>query len=303
MRLLAGASHFVNKIPRRTLRLVFRLAFLAVVIPVILQWLIAYIVGGDARILPPQLLRAKNLLIVTAHPDDECLFFAPSILGVLDRSKHTVGGLLVMSLGNKYGKGETRGQELKGSCKALGIHFQRCVALDHPDLQDDPGVWWDTGLIENFVHEHVMKWEVDAIITFDEGGVSGHVNHRAVAVAVRHYTATNPEAPVAFSLTTTSLIRKYTFLGDLPLTALRFAWRITEALWFPASKADPKTTDRALAANSWHRYLLTRSAFASHRSQYTWDRYLYMILSRYVWFNDLQRLPHVSDQAGRTWKK
>ncbi|KAK4160646.1 putative deacetylase LmbE-like domain-containing protein [Cladorrhinum sp. PSN259] len=288
----------LSKIPRRILRFGLRLALLAAVIPVVLQCLIAYVVGSDARILPPQLLHAKNLLIVTAHPDDECLFFSPSILGVLERNKNTVGGLLVMSTGNNYGKGETRAQELKGSCQALGIHFQRCIALDHPDLQDDPKKWWNTDLIENFVHEHVKRWEADAIITFDEGGVSGHINHRAVSAAVRHYAATNPEAPVAFSLTTTSLIRKYTFLGDLPLTSLRFTWRIIEALSFHASKADPKTSDRALAANSWHRYLLTRSAMASHRSQYTWDRNLYMVLSRYVWFNDLKRLPHVSEQPG-----
>ena len=117
---------------------------------------------------------------------------------------------------------------------------------------------------------------------------------------VRHYTATNPKAPVAYSLTTTSLIRKYTILGDLPLTALPFMWRILEALCYPARKVDPDHSHRALAANTWHRYLLTRGAFASHGSQYTWDRYLYMVLSRYVWFNDLKRLPHVSDsQQGR----
>jgi N-acetylglucosaminylphosphatidylinositol deacetylase len=36
---------------------------------------------------------------VTAHPDDECLFFSPSILGVLDRNRDITGGLLVMSTG------------------------------------------------------------------------------------------------------------------------------------------------------------------------------------------------------------
>lgn len=45
-----------------------------------------------------QLARAKSLLVVTAHPDDETLFFAPSILGVLDEGS-TRGGLLVMSNG------------------------------------------------------------------------------------------------------------------------------------------------------------------------------------------------------------
>jgi N-acetylglucosaminylphosphatidylinositol deacetylase len=46
----------------------------------------------------------------------------------------------------------------------------------------------------------------------------------------------------------------------------------------------------ALVANTWSRYLATRHAFAQHPSQYTWDRHLYMIMSRYVWFNDLKRV-------------
>ena len=69
------------------------------VAPLILQILLAYVVGSDFRLLPAELQEAKSLLIVTAHPDDECLFFAPSILGVLDRNSDTVGGLVVMSTG------------------------------------------------------------------------------------------------------------------------------------------------------------------------------------------------------------
>ena len=45
----------------------------------------------------------------------------------------------------------------------MGIHEERCVALDHPDLQDNPTVWWDTDLIAKIVHEHVLNWEVDAV--------------------------------------------------------------------------------------------------------------------------------------------
>jgi len=86
-------------VSRRAWRWLGRAALLALVVPLVLQWTVAYLVGSDARILPPQLLTAKNLLIVTAHPDDECLFFAPSILGVLDRNRDVTGGLLVMSTG------------------------------------------------------------------------------------------------------------------------------------------------------------------------------------------------------------
>jgi len=42
--------------------------------------------------------------------------------------------------------------------------------------------------VEKTVEEYVKRWKIDAIITFDDGGVSGHVNHRAVAAGVRYPT-------------------------------------------------------------------------------------------------------------------
>ena len=98
---------------------------------------------------------------------------------------------------------------------------------------------------------------------------------------------------MAYMLKTTWLFRKYTFLGDLPLTALPFTWRMLEAVFFPAATADASYGNKAIAVNSWHRYLLTRQAFRSHNSQYSWDRHLYLILSRYAWFNDLVRVNRI----------
>lgn len=97
--MLQKPAQLLSRVPRRAWRLIFRIGLALFILPLLLQWVVAYLVGSDARILPPQLLVAKNLLIVTAHPDDECLFFAPSILGVLDRNRGINGGLLVMSTG------------------------------------------------------------------------------------------------------------------------------------------------------------------------------------------------------------
>jgi LmbE family N-acetylglucosaminyl deacetylase len=76
--------------------------------------------------------------------------------------------------------------------------------LDKPELQDNPKVWWDEDAITAVVKEYVAKWKVDVvsifhpksgdglltlggqILTFDSGGVSGHINHRAVSAAVRY---------------------------------------------------------------------------------------------------------------------
>lgn len=65
--------------------------------------------------------------------------------------------------GNNYGIGEARKAELQGSCKALGIDEARCVALDRPEIQDNPKVWWDQVVIESIVREYVEKWHVDAV--------------------------------------------------------------------------------------------------------------------------------------------
>jgi N-acetylglucosaminylphosphatidylinositol deacetylase len=84
---------------RKAQRLFLRFFLVVTLVPLFLQVLVAYIVGSDARLLPPPLLQARNLLIITAHPDDECLFFSPSILGVLGRNRDMKGGLLVFSTG------------------------------------------------------------------------------------------------------------------------------------------------------------------------------------------------------------
>lgn len=105
-----------------------------------------------------------------------------------------------------------------------------------------------------------------------------------------HYAATDPKAPPTYTLTTTSLPRKYTFLLDLPLTSLSFSWRIFKALFTPVNVMDDGYESKALVASTWNMYFKTRRAFGSHESQYSWDRNLYMIASRYVWFNDLRKV-------------
>jgi N-acetylglucosaminylphosphatidylinositol deacetylase len=70
---------------------------------------------------------------------------------------------LLTNTGNNYGIGETRKLELKGSCASLGIDPKRCIALDRPDIQDNPKVWWDEKVIEDIVKEYVGKWQADAV--------------------------------------------------------------------------------------------------------------------------------------------
>jgi len=38
-----------------------------------------------------------------------------------------------------------------------------CDALDVPELQDDPNVFWPREKIEMIVKEYVNKWEISAV--------------------------------------------------------------------------------------------------------------------------------------------
>ena len=151
-------------------RIFFRGLAIVILVPLLLQIIVAYWIATDPRILPSTLQEARNVLIVTAHPDDECLFFGPAILGVLETGKKEKvgeeakqGALLVLSTGNNYGKGELRKKELQGSCEALGIHKSRCVAVDREELQDNPKEWWNEEVILEVVEEYIKKWKIDAV--------------------------------------------------------------------------------------------------------------------------------------------
>ena len=76
-------------------------------------------------------IKSQNILLVTAHPDDEAMFFAPTILSL--STKHSLGLFhLCLSTGNADGLGVLRKTELSNSLDVLGIHSDKRQIFDHP---------------------------------------------------------------------------------------------------------------------------------------------------------------------------
>ncbi|KDN47290.1 hypothetical protein RSAG8_03769, partial [Rhizoctonia solani AG-8 WAC10335] len=102
------------------------------------------------------------ILVLTAHPDDECMFFSPTILALKRQQKEVRG--LCLSVGNADGLGPTRTQELVSSYRVLGLQSEEVDVLDHPKLQDDIKTMWNESLIAGIVGEYIQRHAVQSII-------------------------------------------------------------------------------------------------------------------------------------------
>ncbi|XP_059829767.1 N-acetylglucosaminyl-phosphatidylinositol de-N-acetylase isoform X2 [Hypanus sabinus] len=183
--------------------------------------------------------RGTATLLVIAHPDDECMFFAPAVLRLAARGPFY---LLCLSTGNFYNQGEVRKKELLQSCVVLGIPSSCVTILDHRDLPDDPGVQWDPEIIAPLILRHIKMHDINLVMTFDKDGVSGHANHTSVYYAVSFKITIKEKGPKqkfghpawrlcsarklpnecqALVLESINILRKYISILDLPISWLR----------------------------------------------------------------------------------
>ena len=210
-----------------------------------------------------------NTLIVTAHPDDECMFFAPTILS-LSNNVHQNLYILCLSNGNYYGLGSKRQSEFFASLRILGIPKEHCLLINNPKLQDGPDNSWDIEVILETIRKTVQIFEIKSILTFDSYGVSGHNNHCAIARAICTDNASLSNTNVLF-LETVNICRKYLGIFDL-LCVL--------------CKSDSSITFTTNLSGVIKCYL----AMYSHQSQLTWFRILYILSSRYVYINQFRQV-------------
>ncbi|KAG5844401.1 hypothetical protein ANANG_G00162130 [Anguilla anguilla] len=207
-------------------------------------------------------------LLVTAHPDDECMFFAPTILRLLqlNASVH----LLCLSSGNYYKQGAHRQRELRDSCAVLGIPASQVTIIDCKELPDDPNVEWNIHVISSLVLKQIQASSINMVLTFDGRGVSGHGNHIAIYRSLSYLASTGeiPDGCCVLSLQTVNVIRKYLSVLELPVS------------WLCGS-------DVSFLIGS-EGYRQAKRAMFCHRSQLLWFRHLYMLLSRYMLINTFQ---------------
>ncbi|KAK4779418.1 hypothetical protein SAY86_006946 [Trapa natans] len=215
----------------------------------------------------------RNVLLVVAHPDDESMFFSPTI-NYLTEMGHNLH-ILCLSIGNADGLGNIRKDELYRACAELKVPHQQVKVLDHPDLQDGFGKVWSHSVMLKVIEEEVMSNRIDAIITFDSYGISGHCNHRDVHYAVRKLLQDPSHRDIeAWELVSTSILRKYSGPVDIWISTLS------------SSKSIDGSAYCILNQQPWRSF----HAMSKHSSQWVWFRKLFVSFSSYTYINMLQRI-------------
>lgn len=169
---------------------------------------------------PPPTLRNKSIVLLIGHPDDEAMFFGPTVLALtLPRNNNHVR-IVCLSTGNAVGQGEIRRGELLRSARRLGIRSDEDVYIaDDPRFQDGGENDWRPDdiahfLVQRFAEQASSKSAIsatttssisfqnpisskdtpspadtipDVILTFDPQGISLHPNHCACHTGATHF--------------------------------------------------------------------------------------------------------------------
>ena len=229
------------------------------------------------------------LLLVIAHPDDECMFFGPT-LNALQRSgwpgsssglssspARSVVDVYVLCLtnGDADGLGRRRASELRHSCSVLGVPYTRVRLVDDARIRDGMGVVWDRSVGAGLVGEAVRAWGLlddsdDSglrIVTFDDYGVSGHANHRSVHAGVRWYCK-GVGGVELWVLRSSWLVVKY--MGCLSWVAEPCAWWVAAVLaWAGSAVMDVAAPETSRVCWNVDVRRVWR-AMACHATQLTW---------------------------------
>ena len=230
-----------------------------------------------------------NVLLLIAHPDDEAMFFVPSILAIA--KEHT---LFVMSAsnGDYDGLGKTREEELKKSCALLQIPEERITILDDPGLQDGPKNIWDTGPLAFYLIPHIRRHNICAIITFDGHGVSGHPNHIALYAALRDLLSSQsnmlPRHLKLWALESVGIVRK--FMGPLAVLEhdiMTLFHAMMTLLGFFKRAENERDSEAEQCITCCLNITLVRRCLLAHWSQAVWYRWIFIYLSRYSFVNRL----------------
>ncbi|RHZ52682.1 PIG-L family deacetylase [Aspergillus thermomutatus] len=266
----------------------------------------------------------KRICLLIAHPDDEAMFFSPTVLALAKPELGNHLKILCLSSGDADGLGHIRKKELQQSAKHLGLRDASDVFIvdDPARFPDSMTATWSESdvaslLASAFAPELASQPQsqssaarkrvagtgasaptatIDVLLTFDKHGVSNHPNHRSLYHGAVHFLRALMKdkagytCPVTlYTLTTTNILRKYIGVLDAPWTMASGA---LGSIFAGAAKGGrDDAPGKLLFISSVDEYVRAQAAMVkAHKSQMVWFRYGWITLGRYMVVNDLRRV-------------
>ncbi|KAL9115064.1 MAG: hypothetical protein Q9227_000858 [Pyrenula ochraceoflavens] len=269
-------------------------------------------------------LRGKRIILLIAHPDDEAMFFSPTLLHLTHPALGNHLKILCLSTGNAANLGQTRKKELLQSAQRLGLRRADDVFIldDQNKFPDSMSKEWDREEIaavlasaftpqkqggkENGSAEKARRNNkteirkgisdegpqatIDVLITFDAGGVSGHPNHRSLYFGARTFLSNLMRGKAGWRCP----VELYTLASvNLPRKySFILDAPITMIRGALGNVLGGKTSggDRTLFVSGLAEYWKARGAMVDgHKSQMVWFRWGWITMGRYMVVNDLKR--------------
>lgn len=175
----------------------------------------------------PGSLRNKRIILLIAHPDDESMFFSPTLQALTHPSLQNHLKILCMSTGDADGLGNTRRLELEAAALTLGLRRKEDVfVLDDERFKD--------GMKED--------WRADDIVRVLASAFAPHLNTSAVTTAGKRSPATSTSTGLSGNTADKDKERrksKSTKSSKLPLTSTSTATTtVTPATDSPRASID-----------------------------------------------------------------
>jgi N-acetylglucosaminylphosphatidylinositol deacetylase len=228
-------------------------------------------------------------VLVIAHPDDESMFFVPTIGALVAQGKAI--WILCLTTGDYDGLGKQREKELHRAGSLLGVN--KVIVKD--DLKDHPSERWPIPTVSKAIRQALAEnlppdCERMVVVTFDQFGVSGHVNHLDTFHGVCDI-AKDQQLSISNASNEARLI---------PVEALQLEsernvlWKYLPVVSWIILLLSFFTTIPSMSSRGSQRTFrlnepwLNWKAMATHESQFVWYRRLFVVFSCYTYVNKLK---------------
>lgn len=248
----------------------------------------------------PLLIRKSDVYFVIGHPDDEVMFFSPSLIELAKAKHENRIKLICFSRGDAVDAtmGDIRVAELKNSARILGVAEKDVIVVN--GFKDGMDVTWEAEKVASTLDKLVANGtplKPAVVITFDENGVLHHPNHISLYHGCKKLFATRRKAASLYVLKTLNFWEKYSFtlltsvelFVDLVSKFILSVFKIhVNISFFNSSQPGLSVIKVYLDLNMLS---VSYAAMAyGHFSQMVWFRYGWLVFTRYLTFNQLTQI-------------